>query len=427
MNAYPTIPNGRGDRCQNDTKPKPIVLYRGDDTDFMGNQDIKVSLDTELDLTGCTVHFTLLGLKRVITELDEGYSFTLTFSRDDTKDFPTGEVYAALWIEDAQSRRRTVADNIRFIITNNAQFAYHDSEQFITLVIEGSIPNVEWQNIENKPTTLSGYGITDAVKTVNNVAPDANGNVEVEGGDEGLAPEFVANQFYAYGELVKHEGVLYKCDALNGYSGEWNGEYFSTTTASAALQDIRQMAAQKRFVARFYEGAGETFKVNDIRWRDFGQYGTLQRCTNGGDAETAEWEDTTIGDVLALISETSGSWTRQYVVVSGTESDEEMPTLMDFGEGRIVYDSGDEEQMPTAQELLGGDMVAELYMAGENRQGIEIFHDGTIIVKPYGGEMQVYEWSVVISEIMPELTVLAKIYAAVQGDSEKPILIIELS
>ncbi len=402
-----------------------IKIYKGDDTGGTLGKRVEVEISTRYDLTGCTVVFNYQGAERRWTGVSDGDRIEVYFSHKETSRMSVGTFKAVIFAVDASGKVRTITNSLPIRVSTNLAECYGDN--LATVIIGESVP---WGRIINTPTTLAGYGITDkVVKTVNGNAPDENGNIEVEeGGDEGLAPEFVANQFYFYGELVKHEGILYECNALNGYSGEWNGEYFSTTTASAALQDIRQMAAQKRFVARFYEGSGgELFKVNDIRWRDFGQYGTLQRCTNGGDAETAEWEDTTIGDVLALIAETSGSWTRKYVVVSGAESDEEMPTLMDFDEGRIVYDGGDDEQMPTAQELLGGDMVAELYMAGENRQGIEIYHDGIIIVKPYGGEMQVYEWSVVISEIMPVQTVLAKIYAAVQGDSEKPILIVELS
>lgn len=393
------------------------TFLKGDTT-----AEMTLAIAEGFDYSDKVVCLEYQGVRRLFSGAAAGDSVTFSFTARETAAMSLGTYPMRVWIEDLHGNVVTVCSTApKLRCTNNPAEVRTDG----AIEIGGG---VKWEKITGKPTTLSGYGITDkVVKTVNGNAPDENGNIEVEeGGDEGLAPEFIANHLYFYGELVKHEDTLYKCDALDGYSGEWDENYFSETTASAALQDIRQTMAQKAFVARFYNGAvGEPYKVNDIRWWDIGQYGTLQRCTSGGDAETAEWEETTIGDVLSLIAE--GSWTRQYVLVSGAESDEQMPTLMDFDEGRIVYDSGDEEQMPTAQKLLGGDMVAELYMAGENRQGIEIYHDGVIIVKPYGGETQVFEWSVVISEIMPEQTVLAKIYAAVQGDSEKPILFVELS
>ena len=46
-----------------------IVLFRGDDSDFVGNQQILLKLKTELDLTGCKAHFRFLDFKQDFDEI----------------------------------------------------------------------------------------------------------------------------------------------------------------------------------------------------------------------------------------------------------------------------------------------------------------------------------------------------------------------
>ena len=46
----------------------------------------------------------------------------------------------------------------------------------------GAASTVAWSGVTGTPTTLDGYGITDAVKTVNNEVPDVDGNVSLTTG-----------------------------------------------------------------------------------------------------------------------------------------------------------------------------------------------------------------------------------------------------
>ena len=408
-----------------------IRIFRGDDTggSFGRTVAVKLVFDDEIPaatLAECRATLELCGIvKELAAPLVSGETRTVEFTAAETGTMPLGAHYAKVRIYDPAGKVRTASNTIRAMVSLVVGEVYPaGGGDEITVEVAGD--SVSWSDITGKPTTLAGYGITDAVKTVNNVAPDANGNVTVEAVSGGRAPEFVADMEYYEGDIVRRGGTVYRCNAH--YSGDWNPAYFDATTLGAEIQErqraLSEVLTHHSNIARSYDSSDAPFAVGELRFFDTAPYPLLRRCIVAGNAETAEWEDVNIAEILA---DGGGGFTRKYVMVWGAESDEQMPTLMDFEAGRIVYDSGDDEQMPTAQELLGGDMVAELYMAGENRQGIEIYHDGVIIVKPYGGEMQVYEWSVVISEIMPEQTVLAKICAAVQGDSEKPILIVELS
>jgi len=266
-------------------------------------------------------------------------------------------------------------------------------------------------NPDNTSATIEAKKGGDGVWTA--TIPATNTSGRVAGGFQVLADGIDENGDAVTGYVLGVADFTIFDREINivpGRSGASVLGYFSTPPASPKTGDVAKVGG----ILKLYDGTA---------WVPFGSDYSLPVAT----AETLGGVKVGSGLSVTQDGTLSTSFKRQYVVVPGAESDEQMPTFMDFDEGRIVYDGGDEDQMPTAQELLGGDMIAELYIAGENRQGIGIQHDGTIIVKPYGGEMEVYEDSVVISDIMAVQTALAKIYAAVQGDSEKPILIVELS
>lgn len=75
-----------------------------------------------------------------------------------------------------------------------------------------------WADITGKPTTLSGYGITDAVKTVNGTAPDASGNVTISTGGGTASsvdwanvlnkPSTFAPAAHTHNTLIQHETVF---------------------------------------------------------------------------------------------------------------------------------------------------------------------------------------------------------------------------
>lgn len=128
-----------------------------------------------------------------------------------------------------------------------------------------------------------------------------------------------------------------------------------------------------------------------------------------------------------LPADFSPKFTRKYIMVPGASSDEQMPTLLDFETGTMIYDDGEEGEttpIPTATELLSGDMVAELNLFNYYHEGgIQVAHDGYIFVVHNSGYAESYEYSVMLSELMPTESMLARIYAAdLNGDT---MLIIE--
>ncbi len=124
-----------------------IVLFRGDDTDFVGNQQIVVELQTELDISGCSAHFKFLDFSQDFATIPDDKRLFLVFPAESTKDFPLGAMDGELWLVDAEGKRRTIANRIHIVVTKCVDEAYdNDSEQAITVVINSN--SLKWENIE---------------------------------------------------------------------------------------------------------------------------------------------------------------------------------------------------------------------------------------------------------------------------------------
>lgn len=207
--------------------PVYIVLFRGDDTDFVGNQEIIVKITTERDISGCKAYFKYMGNIQTFDEIPQDKELHLVFSREQTKDMPLGTWDAELYLIDENGKRMTVNNRIHMLVTNSVREAYFpDDPQAITVIMSGdkflkdakvsgdgktltitksdgtNVPFSgggidDYNDLENKPsingttltgnvnlatpeqlslkadkaTTLAGYGITDAAPLVE----DSNG------------------------------------------------------------------------------------------------------------------------------------------------------------------------------------------------------------------------------------------------------------
>lgn len=126
---------------------KYIVLFRGDDSDFTGNQEIIVELMSKnFDFTGCKAHFSFLDFKQDFAEIPTDRKLRIAFSSQETKKFPLGAADAKVWLEDANGKIRTVANRIHVVVTQSVKEAYdNDDPQAITVVINGG--GCSWEDI----------------------------------------------------------------------------------------------------------------------------------------------------------------------------------------------------------------------------------------------------------------------------------------
>ena len=118
-------------------KHKYFVLYRGDDTDFPGNQELIVELNTERDLTGCSAHFSFQGFTQDFAEIPSDKKLRLVIPNSATGKFALGAADAKLWLTNG-TKVRTVENRIHIVVTNRVDEAYdNDDPQAITVTISG--------------------------------------------------------------------------------------------------------------------------------------------------------------------------------------------------------------------------------------------------------------------------------------------------
>jgi len=123
-----------------------IILFKGDDSDFTGNQTIEVKIDTTLDLTNCKATFKFLDYVQTFNSIPASKVLQLTFPAAQTKLWSLGSFDAEMWLTDANNKRRTVANRIHIVITKSVKDAYDNPDtQAITVVVSGG--TVPWDKI----------------------------------------------------------------------------------------------------------------------------------------------------------------------------------------------------------------------------------------------------------------------------------------
>lgn len=102
-----------------------LILFRGDDTDFSLNKAIRFTMtDSGFDLTGMTLHFFLLGIDKEFTDFSPERSCELTFSAEETKQFPVGTSLATLYLIDENGKKHTLTTTLPVRVTLDTDEAY---------------------------------------------------------------------------------------------------------------------------------------------------------------------------------------------------------------------------------------------------------------------------------------------------------------
>ena len=135
--------------------PVYIVLFRGDDTDFVGNQEIVVKITTERNISGCKAYFKYMGNIQTFDEIPEDKELHLVFSREQTKEMPLGTWDAELYLIDENGKRMTVNNRIHMLVTNSVREAYFpDDPQAVSVVISAN------KYIEDAEVSADGKTLT---------------------------------------------------------------------------------------------------------------------------------------------------------------------------------------------------------------------------------------------------------------------------
>lgn len=135
--------------------PVYIVLFRGDDTDFVGNQEIVVKITTERNISGCKAYFKYMGNIQTFDVIPENKELHLVFSHEQTKEMPLGTWDAELYLIDENGKRMTVNNRIHMLVTNSVREAYFpDDPQAVSVVISAN------KYIEDAEVSADGKTLT---------------------------------------------------------------------------------------------------------------------------------------------------------------------------------------------------------------------------------------------------------------------------
>lgn len=116
-----------------------IKIFKGDDTDFLGNA-LRLTVDVpDLDLTGCRLELSFLGIVRSVP-CESSNVFLLALTAAETAALPLGVHFAALRLYDPQGRRFTLSNTVKVKVTDCVADAYETQATISDLTV--TIPQV---------------------------------------------------------------------------------------------------------------------------------------------------------------------------------------------------------------------------------------------------------------------------------------------
>lgn len=236
-----------------------LILFRGDDTDFEGNQNIDITLSAEIDLSDKKAHFKFLDFTQDWETIPEDKILHLVIPNTQTSKFPLGAMDAKLWLEDSQGRVRMVDNRIHIVVTDRVDEAYsNDDPQAITVVVSGGAVSWEtltgkpdafpstWEQVSDKPTEFTPTAHTHTVSQITDYKnPDWTSTDET-------SSDFIKNKPTL--ATVATSGKY--TDLIDAPSGKWieavyrNNANSYTLTISAEI--INALANGTYFYARSY-------------------------------------------------------------------------------------------------------------------------------------------------------------------------------
>lgn len=101
--------------CHNYVKElKYFPLTRGTDTDWNGHNYLTININSQIDLTGCTLEFKLGAFDRSFTDLSE--PLVINMDADDFTCLPVGENFGEIKVYDANRKVMTWNNQIPFFV-----------------------------------------------------------------------------------------------------------------------------------------------------------------------------------------------------------------------------------------------------------------------------------------------------------------------
>ena len=242
--------------------PVYIVLFRGDDTDFVGNQEIIVKITTERNISGCKAYFKYMGNIQTFDEIPENKELHLVFSHEQTKEMPLGTWDAELYLIDENGKRMTVNNRIHMLVTNSVGEAYcPDDPQAVSVVISAN------KYIEDAEVSADGKTLTLTKKDGTEVSFSGGGG---GGGtndynDLENKPSINGSTLTGNVNLATPEQLSSKADksALDNHEGNTNNPHKVTAAQVGALPLTGGTLTGDLSVGESHAGTRKIFVASD--------------------------------------------------------------------------------------------------------------------------------------------------------------------
>lgn len=174
-----------------------IVLFKGDDTDFAWNQEIALEIETDLDLTGFTAKFSVLGFVQDFDDITSK-KLNLVFPAEETSKFPLGMTDAVFEVFDTDGKKRTIINTLKVLVTKSVYEAYSNEDpQAITVSISGTIER------EQSDWTETDTSSPSFIKHKPDLGEKLDGDAVYE--------KWYDSDYYEPDTIVSHNGYLWKC------------------------------------------------------------------------------------------------------------------------------------------------------------------------------------------------------------------------
>ena len=124
-----------------------VKIYRGDDLGGKLGKRIRVKLESDLDINGCTAVVEFQKIIRSFSDIRQDQWLDIFYSHNETRGMSLGVGKMRIYCIDDAGKVRTVKDDIEIEVTDNLADVYGSDEE-ITVNVVTQIP---WEHISGKP------------------------------------------------------------------------------------------------------------------------------------------------------------------------------------------------------------------------------------------------------------------------------------
>ena len=298
------------------------------------------------------------------------------------------DIHGTVWYKSSMSAAYTsitaptakVGDLVK--ITDGGLYAISDATQLdsaagYTVLVEGNGANVDWANINNKPTTVATSGLTDALSTGDTVTSGGagtNGKLLKLNGDGKLDASITGDAATLEGHAASYFATKAEHDTLDTRVGVYAA---TVTDATGLAQKIRQNEIDIKAIDGTWITTG-TISIDRL------PHGALERCVVVAD-DTARFALTNsqvqTGDTVKVTSTD-----KMYFVVDDTALSSEA--------GYEVYTAGSATSVPwsgvqNTPTTLAGYGITDAVNANEKVTTASAANAGKILVLNDQGKLDV--------------------------------------